>query len=59
MKCRDCIYLDTSQKTSVGYVCTNNERRRSKRRTLGHLKYKHSPACKTGFKAKENEHDGE
>ena len=59
MKCKDCIYLDLSQKTIVGYVCTNKERRRSFTRTLGHLKYKHTPACKTGCKAKENEHDGE
>ena len=59
MKCKDCIYLDLSQKTIVGYVCTNTKRRRETTRTLGHLKYKHTPACKTGFKAKENEHDGE
>ena len=54
MKCKDCIYLDLSQKTIVGYVCTNTKRRRETTRTLGHLKYKHTPACKTGFKAKEN-----
>lgn len=54
MKCKDCIYLDLSQKTIVGYVCTNTKRRRGTTRTLGHLKYKHTPACKTGFKAKEN-----
>lgn len=59
MKCKDCVYLDLSQKTIVGYVCTNTERRMGTTRTLGHLKYKHTPACKTGFKAKENEHDGE
>lgn len=49
MKCKDCKYLDTTQKTKVGYVCTNVTRRRGTTRTLGHLKYKHTPACKTGF----------
>lgn len=54
MKCKDCIYLDLMQKSKVGYVCTNTKRRMSRLRTLGHLKYKHTPACKTGFKAKED-----
>lgn len=57
MKCKDCIYLDLSQKTTVGYVCTNTERKRSHIKNLGHLRYASAKACKTGFKAKENEHE--
>lgn len=59
MQCKDCVYLDLLQKTKIGYVCTNTERKRSNVRTFGHLKDKYTPACKTGFKERENEHDGE
>ena len=53
MKCKDCKWLDMNQKTSVGYVCTNDKRRRAKTRTLGHIKNPTTPACKTGFEQKE------
>ena len=58
MKCKDCVYLDMTQKTSVGYLCRNANRKRNTS-TLGHIKPPTAPACKSGFRAKENEHDGE
>ena len=52
-QCKDCEYLDMNQKFSVGYVCTNNKRKRPMgTRNLGHIKQPTTPACKTGFKLK-------
>lgn len=52
MKCKDCKWLDLTQKTKVGYVCTNKNRI-TRKRTLGHLKQKNTPACKSGFEPRE------
>ena len=60
-QCKDCKYLDFNQKSSVGYVCTNTNRRMVARfkgkygycNTLSHLKASTTPACKTGFERKE------
>lgn len=60
-KCKDCKYLDFNQKTSVGYVCTNTDRRMipyfngrfGHCRALSHLKQPATPACKSGFERKE------
>lgn len=57
MKCGDCKYLDLTQKTTVGYVCTNLNRKRIPTQKMGHLKYTHTLACKSGFEAKESKND--
>ena len=49
-KCRDCKWLDLTQKTSIGYACTNPDIKHAR---LGYLKQKSAPACKRGFAAKE------
>lgn len=46
-KCGECEYLNTNIKTSVGYKCERPNFRHTT--NTGHLKYKHTPACK-GFK---------
>ena len=60
-QCKDCIYLDMNKKTSVGYLCTNTERKIHKEwggyETLSHLKAPTQRACKTGFKPKEVQND--
>ena len=59
--CRDCKWLDMDQKTSVGYVCVNKNRKMVEmsggRRNLSHLKYPSTRACKTGFELKEGGRD--
>ena len=56
-QCKDCKHLDMNIKRSVGYLCTNNDRRINKTwggaKTLSHLKAPTTPACKTGFEPKE------
>ena len=56
-QCKDCKHLDMNIKRSVGYLCTNNDRRINKTwggyETLSHLKRPTDPACKTGFEPKE------
>lgn len=56
-KCKDCKYLDMTQKTSVGYVCTNKSRKRNfgNGHYIGHLKPPTTPACKTGFEPRKSE----
>lgn len=51
-KCRDCKYLDLKRRTCVGYVCTNKDRI-TRKGTLGYLKLKNTPACKSGFEPRE------
>ena len=58
-QCKDCKYLDFTQKTSVGYVCTNTTRRKTMTwggcKTMGHLKAPTTKACKSGFKPREEQ----
>lgn len=62
-QCKDCKYLDFKQKHSVGYVCTNTDRRTvayinckyGRCKTLSHIKHPTMPACKSGFVRKEQE----
>lgn len=60
-KCKDCKYLDLTQKTSVGCVCTNRNRIMRFHaigngcRPLNHLKYPTAKACKSGFEPREEE----
>ena len=57
-KCRDCKYLDLSQKTRGGYcACTNTDRVTHSSwggsKTLSQLKSPSTNACKTGFEPRE------
>ena len=59
-KCRDCKYLDMSQKTRSGLrICTNTSRKTYSRwggaKTLSQLKSPSANACKTGFEPREKE----
>ena len=51
-KCKDCKWLDMTQKTSVGYLCTNTTRIMYGKSLVSRLKPPTSPACKTGFEPK-------
>lgn len=51
--CRDCRYLDMEQKSIIGCVCTNTNRKRPATKNLGYIKYPSTPACKTGFEPRE------
>lgn len=51
--CRDCRHLDLEQKSSIGCVCTNNNRKRPVKKNLGHIKQPSARACKTGFEPRE------
>lgn len=59
-KCKDCKYLDLSQRTRSGFcVCTNNNRKMYSKwgncRTLSQLKAPSQNACKTGFEPRVEE----
>ena len=62
-KCKDCKYLDFSKKTSVGFVCTNQNRDTRKPTNgssyLGYLKTPTTKACKSGFKPRKGAKDSE
>lgn len=51
-KCKDCKYLDWSQKFSIGYPCTNTRRLLRTQSPVSHIKNPNTPACKTGFESK-------
>lgn len=57
-QCKDCKYLDFSQRTSVGYVCTNSNRLmrtpQGPHKPLNHLKSPTTKACKSGFEPRED-----
>ncbi len=51
-KCGECAYLNINVKTIIGYKCERpNYTHKTK---TGHLKYKHTPACKA-FKEKDEQ----
>lgn len=52
--CRDCRHLDMEQKSVIGCVCTNTDRKRPTTKNLGHIKYPSTCACKTGFEPRED-----
>lgn len=59
-KCKDCKYLNLSEKTRGGYYeCTNTNRRMYDKwggwDTVSQLKAPHSKACKTGFEPRVEE----
>lgn len=55
-QCKDCKWLDMSKKTSVGYPCKNTNRLTYGGK-LSHLKAPTTPACKTGFEPRNEQHE--
>ena len=63
MKCKDCKWLDTSTRTSIGYLCRNQSRPRKVTAECSkypgtHISDFKSPttaACKYGFEPKNSE----
>lgn len=62
-KCKDCKWLDTSARTSVGCLCRNQSRIRKKTAKssvfremhISDLKPPSTIACKSGFEPKKRE----